>query len=134
MTHQIQHAPPPVSRPELRFGDKSHPILKELQARVDALPKESLNFVAALMSDDTIVGPPLSDLVFGMIYIRNGISIEPIHQALTAIVASRKDRDAAQAQMRNEKMTFITACRAEKAADGALKFLVELQTLMEFAK
>lgn len=99
-----------------------------------SLPSDWDNFVAALMSNDTIVGPPLSDLVFGMVYIRNGISIEPIHQALATIVASRKARDAAQVQMRDEKMAFITACRAEKAADGALKFLVELQTLIEFAK
>ncbi len=134
MINQIHPAPPPASRPDLRFGDKSHPLLQELQTRVDTLPKECLNFVAALVVDDTIVGPPLSDLVFGMIYIRNGISIEPIHKALATIVASRKSRDAATVQMRDEKMAFIVACGAEKAADRALKFLVELQTLIAFAK
>ena len=125
---------PPVDRPDLRFGEKAHPILRELQARVDAMPKESLNFVAALMSDGSIISPPLSDLVFGMVYIRNGIAIEPIHQALVTVVKLRHADEANKIQFRKEQMALILACGADKAADRALKFVVELQTLLTIAR
>lgn len=130
----IHQSIPPVDRPDLRFGEKAHPILRELQARVKSMPKESLNFVAALMSEGSIISPPLSDLVFGMIYIRNGISIEPIHQALVNVVKYRHADDAAKIQFRKEQMSFILACGADKAADRALKFVVELQTLLTIAR
>jgi hypothetical protein len=123
-----------MSNLDLRFGQDAHPILKELQSRIDALPKESLNFVAALMSHGVIATPPLSDLIFGMIYIRNGISIEPIHQALATVVALRNQHSPAQAKLRDENLTFVFACGARTAADGALQFVVELQTLLDTVK
>lgn len=125
---------PPIDRPDLRFGEKAHPILRELQARIDAMPKESLNFVAALMSERSIISPPLSDLVFGLAYIRNGISIEPIHQALVNVVKLRHADEAHKIQFRKEQMSLILACGADKAADRALKFVVELQTLLDVAR
>jgi hypothetical protein len=129
MKHTIHQASAPVDRPDLRFGDKAHPILRELQHRIDTLPKGCLNFVAALMAGGTLVEQPLSDLVFGMVYIRNGISIEPIHQALATLVALRHEKEASKVKLRDEKMAFILVCGADKAADNALKFVVELQTL-----
>ena len=134
MTHLIHQSSPPVDRPDLRFGEKAHPILRELQTRVDAMPKESLNFIAALMSERSIISPPLSDLVFGMIYIRNGISIQPIHQALVKVIKLRHAEEALQIQFRKEQMALILACGADKAADRALKFVVELQTLLDMAR
>jgi hypothetical protein len=123
-----------MTNSELRFGKDAHPILRELQSRIDAMPKESLNFVAAMMADGVITTPPLSDLIFGMIYIRNGISIEPIHQALTTVVALRNQHGLEQAKLRDDKLAFVFACGGRKAADGALQFVVELQTLLEAVK
>ncbi|WP_210546556.1 hypothetical protein [Rhodoferax sp. PAMC 29310] len=96
-----------MTNSELRFGKDAHPILRELQSRIDAIPKESLNFVAAMIADGVITTPPLSDLIFGMIYIRNGISIEPIHQALSTVVALRNQHSPAQAKLRDEKLAFV---------------------------
>lgn len=125
---------PPLDRPDLRFGEDAHPILRELQSRVDALPKECHNFVAALMSEETLVTKPLSDLIFGLVYIKYGISMEPIHQALATVVALRNELEVDKVQLRDEKMAFLVACRAEKAADRALKFVVDLQTLSPLDK
>jgi hypothetical protein len=119
---------------ELRFGSQAHPLLHELQTRIDALPKESLNFVAALMSEEVIATPPLSDLIFGMIYIRNGISIEPIHEALTSMVNLRNCSSACELEVRQEKIALISSCGVEKAASAALQFVVELPTLLQLVK
>jgi hypothetical protein len=120
--------------PTLRFGPQAHPLLHELQNRIDALPKESLNFVAALMSEKVIATPPLSDLIFGMIYIRNGISIEPIHEALTTMVHLRNSHKSCELEVREEKIALISSCGVEKAATAALQFILELPTLLEIVK
>lgn len=120
-----------MDKTHLRFGEGAHPLLRSLQSRVDQLPKESLNFVAALMSLKNFIAPPLSDLIFGMIHIRNGIVIEPIHQALATMVALRGNNSPEVVAVRNEKMALIYACGANKAADTALEFLFELPTLLD---
>lgn len=117
---------------ELCFGPLAHPVLHELQNRINALPKECLNFVAALMSEEVIATPPLSDLIFGMIYIRNGISIEPIHEALAAVVNLRNSQNSCELNVLQEKMALINSCGVEKAASGALLFVVQLPTLLQF--
>jgi hypothetical protein len=120
-----------MHNPELHFGPTAHPILRELQNRIDALPKESLNFVAALMSEKVIATPPLSDLIFGMIYIRNGISIEPIHEALTTMVHLRNSHTEPELALYREKQALICSCGVQKTAACALQFVVELQSLLE---
>lgn len=120
--------------PELCFGPKAHPLLHELQNRIDALPKECLNFVAALMSEEVIATPPLSDLIFGMIFIRNGISIEPIHEALTTMVNLRNSHKSCELEVRKEKIALINSCGVEKAASAALQFVLDLPTLLQLVK
>jgi hypothetical protein len=67
---------------KMHFGINSHPLLRALQIRVDQLPKSSLNFVAALMAARDLIPQPLCDLIYGMVAVRNGIKIGPVHQAL----------------------------------------------------
>jgi hypothetical protein len=115
----------------MRFGEDAHPVLMALQTRVDQIPKESLNFVAALMAARDLIPVPMSDLIFGMIAVRNGIEIGPVHHALASAVALWGGDTQPAVSKRNEKLALIAACGMCRAADGALKFVIELPSLME---
>lgn len=115
----------------LRFGDDAHPLLQALQTRIDQLPKESLNFVAALMAARDLIPTPLSGLIFGMVAVRNGIEIGPAHQALASAVALRGGNSPPVVAKREEKLALIFACGLTKAADAALKFVMDLPNLLE---
>jgi hypothetical protein len=114
---------------ELRFSEKSHPIFRDLQERIDRLPNDSLNFVAALMGVKNLIPAPLSDLVFGMIYVRAGIAIGPMHLALASAVSLRHQRAEIVQEMRDAKLALIAACDATKASLVALEFVASLHTL-----
>lgn len=115
----------------LRFEDDAHPLLRALQLRVDQLPKESLNFVAALMAARDLIPVPLSGLIFGMVAVRNGIAMGPVHLALASAVALRGGNSPPIVAKREEKLALIFACGLTKAADAALKFVMELPNLLD---
>ncbi|MBU0589031.1 MAG: hypothetical protein KJ852_09895 [Gammaproteobacteria bacterium] len=119
-----------MDKPQLRFGEDAHPLMKSLQKCIDELPKESLNFVAAVVASKCLITPPLSDLIFGMIYIRNGINIEPVHAALATVMTHRSSQDSRLLDLRDEKLAFIRACGSLKAAETALQFIYDLPKLV----
>lgn len=116
-------------KPQLRFGEDAHPVMRSLQLGIDELPKETLNFVAAVVASQCLVTPPLSDLIFGMIFIRNGINIEPMHAALATIMTHRASKDPKLVALRDEKLAFIRACGTLAAAEKALQFIYDLPKL-----
>jgi hypothetical protein len=115
---------------QMHFGIDSHPLLRALQIRVDELPNSSLNFVAALMAVRDLIPQPLCDLIFGMVAVRNGIEIGPVHQALAAAVAMRGSKPRFAAATRDAKLALISACGVSRPADVALRFVIDLPGLV----
>jgi len=115
---------------KMHFGIDAHPLLRALQIRVDQLPQSSLNFVAALMAARDLIPQPLCDLLFGMVAVRNGIEIGPVHQALAAAVAMRGSKAASAAVTRDAKLALISACGVSRPADVALRFVIDLPGLV----
>ena len=114
---------------QLRFTEKSHPIFRELQDRIDQLPKEALAYVAVLMGVKDLVPAPLSELVFGMVYVRNAILIGPMHVALAGAVRLRNQHTEAAASMRCARLALIAACQGSATCMIALEFVANLRTL-----
>lgn len=118
---------------KMHFGINSHPLLRTLQIRVDQLPKSSLNFVAALMAARDLIPQPLCDLIYGMVAVRNGIEIGPVHQALAAAVAMRGSKVRSAAATRDAKLALISACGVSRPADVALRFVIDLPGLVHLS-
>lgn len=112
------------------FTRHSDPLLCALQSRIDALPSDVVPFVVALLKGTSVVPTPLAMLIVRMLGDKMTDKLGPVHHALVQMFGATKQQDSSSRENETTGMALITACRSEKSANDALRFLFELPTLL----
>jgi len=125
--------PPPntvaATADPVRFGPQADPLLLALQERTDALSDEVAPFVVAMLSNTTTVPQSLSKLIVGLLVHKAPVLLGPVHHALAQMVSADQHAPEAAADTRRKCLALIQACRGSKAANAALRFVLDLTSL-----
>lgn len=116
--------------PFLAIGSADDGLLNELQTRVDALSDEVRPYVVALLSTTSIVPDLLANVILSMLSKKTRVRVEPVHLALAQVYRSQKDSSSGADELRNASMSLIHACHGSKFANSALRFVLDLPSLL----
>lgn len=114
----------------ISFTRHSDPLLWALQSRIDSLPGDVVPFVVAILKGTSVVPGPLAMLIVRMLAGKASDRLGPVHHALVQIFSFASRRGSEAAESHSSGMALVLACRSGKAANDALRFVLELPSLL----
>ena len=109
---------------------QSAALLAALQTRVDTLGAQEASFVLSVLARTALVPKPLADLIVGMLVRTRPVRLEPVHHALADLVSHTQGKLERPVSLGHEGLALIRACQRDRAANGALDFILALPSVL----
>ncbi len=122
----------PPSLPRSGMSKPGDPLLSALQERVDSLSGDAAPFVVAILKETSSVPRPLAAMIVRMLGSRGLGKLGPVHEALVQMFTSARNPTPDVEVQRTASLALLGACRSSKSANDALRFVMELPSLLRF--
>ena len=126
-----------VSKNESRPGTVARSIdpaedqlLAQLQGRIDSISDEAKPFVVSLLTTTSMVPDLLGKVILSMLSKKSSVQVGPVHHALAQMYRAQHEKNPDVERIREISMSLIQACHAGKSANEALRFVLDLPSLL----